>query len=44
MICLSERTGIVREGDELRVVGFEPVYRVDQDEVAEFQVGERVVT
>lgn len=39
VLALSERTGIVREGDLLRVVGFEPVWRVDGEETTELQVG-----
>ncbi len=44
VLCLSERTGIVREGDDLHVAGFDPVFRVDQDGVTEFRSGERIGT
>lgn len=40
VLALSERTGIVREADHLRAVGFEPVLRINGEEVLELQVGE----
>lgn len=42
VLAMSERTGIAREADDLRVVGSDPVFRVDGDESEEFQVGELV--
>jgi dipeptidase E len=39
-LALTERTGIVREADYLRVVGFDPVFRIDGEEIREFQVGD----
>jgi hypothetical protein len=39
VLALSERTGIVRETDHLRVVGFDPVLRIDGDKTRELLVG-----
>ena len=42
VLALSERTGVVRERNDLEVVGFDPVVRIDGDRSQEFQVGELV--
>lgn len=44
VLCLSERTGLVREAGDLRVVGHESVYRIDHEELTEFRIGERIAT
>lgn len=42
VLALSERTGVVREDDGLRVVGFDPVLRVAGQTTEEFRVGDLI--